>query len=118
MIELQGFSVRDAWEHAFVDSPNVKGAVAEQAMRARGFLVGVPPDAEQQLKEEVEPTFDGSSAVDLTSWRAIDQATTRPTPTAYIVDPNEWQRLCKTYRTVPPPPPDVAAHHEPFVIVR
>jgi exoribonuclease-2 len=37
-------------------------------MRARGFLVGFPPEAEQQLGAETEPSFAHLQAADLTSW--------------------------------------------------
>jgi exoribonuclease-2 len=47
--------------------PNLR-ALAEQAMRARGFLVGVPTLAEKQLDAEAEPAFNGGKLVDLTSW--------------------------------------------------
>src|SRR5215475_1571997 len=43
-------------------------ALAEQAMRTRGFLVGLPPEAEHQLSAESEPSFARLQVADLTSW--------------------------------------------------
>ncbi len=43
-------------------------AIARQAMLDRGFLVEFPPDAQQELKAEIEPDFRAVKARDLTSW--------------------------------------------------
>src|SRR4051812_9168141 len=43
-------------------------AIAEQAMRAKGFLVGTPPDAMEQLRKEVEPAWNASKLKDLSGW--------------------------------------------------
>jgi len=50
-----------------MDHPNLK-AIAEQAMRERGFLVKSPPEAIEQLKTETEPPLDSLKVVDLSSW--------------------------------------------------
>src|SRR3989454_11612086 len=50
-----------------MDHPNLK-AIAEQAMRERGFLVKSPPEAIEQLKTETEPPLDSLKVVDRTSW--------------------------------------------------
>jgi hypothetical protein len=55
-----------------------------------------------------------SDRADLGAWRALDQPTAT-TPTVFIVDPAEWQRLSRTYWKIPAPPADVLMHHEPYV---
>src|SRR5690242_21939362 len=76
IVTLVPFGPQDTWrmvfEHAIVvvmHTPHTNlRALAEQAMRKRGFLLGIPPDAEQQLNAEVGPSFDGLKALDLTAW--------------------------------------------------
>jgi hypothetical protein len=55
-----------------------------------------------------------SEHADLAAWRAFDQPAAT-SPTVFIVDPDEWQRLSRTYWKAPPPPADVLMHHEPYV---
>jgi hypothetical protein len=84
---------------------------------ARSFLYPIPMSrlSYTTVFDVLPPT---GNTPDLTAWRAIDQPTTPPSTTTYVVDPSEWRRLSRTYWHVPPPPPDVAERSEPFVTTR
>jgi exoribonuclease-2 len=47
--------------------PNLR-AIAERAVRARGFLIDLPAEAQEQLAMEVEPAMDSMHIRDLSSW--------------------------------------------------
>jgi exoribonuclease-2 len=54
-------------------------AIARQAMLNRGFLVDLPPDAEDQVRSESDPEFRSIKSRDLTSflWSSIDNDDSR-----------------------------------------
>jgi 4-amino-4-deoxy-L-arabinose transferase-like glycosyltransferase len=81
---------------------------------AKAFLypLSIPPLSYTTVFDVVP-----SERSDLSAWRATDQPIAK-SPTVFIVDPAEWQRLSRTYWKIPPPPAEVLAHHEPYIEVR